>query len=407
MMRLSRRGSRLALLLLLAVGVLTVGALYMHAIPWPTTVRRDLRVFRANFFNLTFVAPQSPPVRQGLPMARRNRAGAAASTLVCDVGWQGVDPLRRAVCQACGLGDSATSAAALDNERPNYPAGAPRVVVLDESQNMDYYVSRDLRAWRLAYEGVGCVVEQGRARAQAADGFTLLLCLGMATIDDRCLARSELPLLAPAQRYSQMHGLRNILWRKDAFCFTVQRFYQAAGRALAAPAFLFPCYMLPDQDAELRAAMAAGAASQQLWIVKPRTRGEGRGIFLAREFSDIARTVARAEQAEHGDGRIVQPFLHTPLLAAGRKFDLRCYVLLTSLAPLRAYLYDEGLARFAATPYDRHAADGGAMSQWLTNTFVNKQVSSGVCLCLFVAIVVFVLKINIVGVEYSLCHCAI
>jgi len=43
-----------------------------------------------------------------------------------------------------------------------------------------------------------------------------------------------------------------------------------------------------------------------------------------------------------------QRYIARPHLINDTKYDLRIYVLMTSINPLRIYLYDEGLVRFAS-----------------------------------------------------------
>ena len=56
------------------------------------------------------------------------------------------------------------------------------------------------------------------------------------------------------------------------------------------------------------------------------------------------------------------------------KFDLRIYVLVTGLNPLRAFIYKEGLARFATEKY--HSPMGSNLNNLcmhLTNYAINKE----------------------------------
>lgn len=89
------------------------------------------------------------------------------------------------------------------------------------------------------------------------------------------------------------------------------------------------------------AAAAATLSPPPVYIVKPSAGCQGKGIYLA----------SSAEQLRRDGAAVVQQYLSKPLLLGGLKFDLRCYVLVLSVAPLVAYLHRDGMARFATSAY--------------------------------------------------------
>jgi hypothetical protein len=60
------------------------------------------------------------------------------------------------------------------------------------------------------------------------------------------------------------------------------------------------------------------------------------------------------------------------LLINGHKFDLRVYVLVTSLEPLKIYVFKEGLARFATHEYKNNSEKQDRFMH-LTNYSINKK----------------------------------
>ncbi len=77
--------------------------------------------------------------------------------------------------------------------------------------------------------------------------------------------------------------------------------------------------------------------------MKPVHLCQGRGIFLVRRFEDV--------ELKQGDQYVAQKYLNDPYLIDGLKFDLRIYALIYGVDPLRVYVYQEGLARFATQEY--------------------------------------------------------
>ena len=65
-----------------------------------------------------------------------------------------------------------------------------------------------------------------------------------------------------------------------------------------------------------------------------------------------------------------------PYLINETKFDLRLYLLVTSVNPLRLYLYDDGLVRFASNKYSNESSKVQDLFTHLTNYSINKKSSS-------------------------------
>ena len=106
---------------------------------------------------------------------------------------------------------------------------------------------------------------------------------------------------------------------------------------------------------------------RKIFIVKPECESQGKGIFLTRTWEDI-------DTHEH---LVAQHYIDPPYLIDGLKFDLRIYVLLYGINPMKVYLYEEGMARFATKPYE--APKGSNLRDvfmHLTNYAINKESSS-------------------------------
>ncbi len=104
--------------------------------------------------------------------------------------------------------------------------------------------------------------------------------------------------------------------------------------------------------------------SEQLWIVKPCASSCGRGISVMTS-QQVKQLAAKNKK------QLVQRYLSNPYLIDGKKFDLRIYVLVSGVDPLRVYVHKEGLTRISTSDYSlRNISNRFAH---LTNYSVNKK----------------------------------
>jgi hypothetical protein len=99
------------------------------------------------------------------------------------------------------------------------------------------------------------------------------------------------------------------------------------------------------------------------WIFKPSASSQGRGIYITNSIEEINSKTPQ----------VACQYIDNPLLFNGYKFDLRVYVALTSMCPLRIYMYREGLARLATILYNSIPEDKNTSKfSHLTNYSINK-----------------------------------
>lgn len=174
---------------------------------------------------------------------------------------------------------------------------------------------------------------------------------------DTGMTPERLLRMKPYQKINHFPGMYTLA-RKNTLAMNLNLMKKAFPQHYS---FFPPSWVLPAQSRELRAQFNERHA--KTFIVKPEASCQGRGIFLVRRYEDIP----MAERF------VVQRYLHKPLLLAGLKFDLRVYVLVAGCNPLRVFVHEEGLARFATEHYESPMKCNLAeMCVHLTNYAVNK-----------------------------------
>jgi tubulin monoglycylase TTLL3/8 len=78
--------------------------------------------------------------------------------------------------------------------------------------------------------------------------------------------------------------------------------------------------------------------------VKPASRSRGRGIKAFSDLDEILDYVIGREDIQW----VAQKYIENPLIVKNRKFDIRQWVVLSDLKPLRIWIYYECYIRFSA-----------------------------------------------------------
>ncbi|XP_075629741.1 inactive polyglycylase TTLL10 [Balearica regulorum gibbericeps] len=121
---------------------------------------------------------------------------------------------------------------------------------------------------------------------------------------------------------------------------------------------------------------------EQIWICKPSCSNQGRGIFLLKNPAAVNTLQAKLQSSEEHllnkrvpykapQARIVQRYIHQPLLLEGKKFDVRSYLLIACTAPYVLF-FAQGYVRLTCGNYDAASDD---LTIHLTNQHMQKKNS--------------------------------
>ena len=84
-----------------------------------------------------------------------------------------------------------------------------------------------------------------------------------------------------------------------------------------------------------------------IWIMKPSNLSRGREIHCINNLSKITKNLN-----ETNNNIVLQKYIENPLIIHKKKFDIRQWVLITSIHPLTIWKWEEPYLRFSAENYD-------------------------------------------------------
>jgi tubulin--tyrosine ligase len=84
---------------------------------------------------------------------------------------------------------------------------------------------------------------------------------------------------------------------------------------------------------------------QNVWLLKPASLNQGRGIEVSKNMRDIVETIQKKKDLYW----VIQKYIERPFLYKQRKFDIRVWVLLNDQFDI--YFYLDGYLRTSSMDY--------------------------------------------------------
>ncbi|CAF3848799.1 unnamed protein product [Rotaria sp. Silwood1] len=121
-----------------------------------------------------------------------------------------------------------------------------------------------------------------------------------------------------------------------------------------------------------------------VWICKPSGLNQGKGIYLVRDIESLKSKFAEMDSMDKKKQismkpmkRVIQRYIMNPLLVQGKKFDIRCYMLISTVKPLLIF-YHSGYIRLSMFDFDNYDEDllTHDMKVWLIEINVNPALTT-------------------------------
>lgn len=178
------------------------------------------------------------------------------------------------------------------------------------------------------------------------------------------LETAQVKELHPDQKANWIPGMPELCW-KHLLHSNIEQAKSLYGEE---PFSFWPRgWNLPEEYDQLKAHYDAMGEEQTPIILKPSMQACGNGIRCVTSIHQLPRDDPFLQIKS-----VAQYYIPNPLLLDGFKVTFRIYVLLSSVAPLRAYIFPNGLGRICSHRYTTDVSSFQDLFAHLTNYDINK-----------------------------------